>query len=340
VAKDVGQVIAGRYRLVEILGRGGMGTVWRAIDESLGREVAIKQMLLLSDVDVVERLVLYARMEREARAAARLKHPGIITVYDRGVGRDGRPWIVMEIINGASLGDLITAEGRLTPPRVAGIGVQILDALTAAHESGVMHRDIKPNNILLDGDRVVLADFGIAAIDGDAALTHPGMPLGTASFMSPERIGGQPATTASDLWSVGATLYTAVEGHKPFTGPTLGAMCVAIATQNPASAVHAGPLAPMLEGLLRKDPARRFTAAQAMTMLAGIANGTEHEAAQDTGHPDEDTGQGDSVSGQPPEAGQDDTDRYTLRIDGTVAGHVVIGNANTITTDPTGQGNG
>ncbi|MFD8638170.1 serine/threonine-protein kinase, partial [Streptomyces sp. NPDC059656] len=268
---DLGRLLAGRYRLAEMLGQGGMGTVWRALDEQLGREVALKELRLPDDLDANRREAWIARLDREARAAARLKHPGVITVHDRIAGDDGRPWIVMELVRGRSLDDLIKEGGPLPPGKVAGIGRQVLDALRAVHATGVTHRDIKPANVLLEGERVVLTDFGIAAVEGEPGLTRSGALMGTPVYMSPEQVRGLQATAESDLWSLGATLFTAVEGHAPFGGAGSWAVFVAIATEEPAPAVRAGDLAPVLTGLLRKDPAQRLTAEEAYDLLAGPA---------------------------------------------------------------------
>ncbi|MFG2249000.1 serine/threonine-protein kinase [Spirillospora sp. NPDC048823] len=255
----VWRLLAGRYRLTGLLGRGGMGAVWQARDEHLDREVAVKELRLPEPLDDAQRRSWIARLDREARAAARLKHPGIVTVHDRVTGEDGRPWIVMELVRGQSLADLLKTEGPLPPQQVAQIGLQMLDALRTAHRAGITHRDIKPANVLLEDDRVVLTDFGIAAVEGDATLTASGAILGTPAYMAPEQVRGQDATPASDLWSLGATLYTAVEGHAPFQGANTGALFVAIATEDPAPPVHAGPLEPMLKALLHRDPAHRPT---------------------------------------------------------------------------------
>ncbi|MFB9835857.1 serine/threonine-protein kinase, partial [Actinoallomurus acaciae] len=268
----VGMVLADRYQILGPLGRGGMGAVWRARDTDLDRLVAIKELRLPDQVGDDERRVWYARMEREARATARLRHPGIVTVYERVVGDDGRPWIVMELIQGGSLQDVLRRQGRLPAPQVAAIGRQVLAALSAAHGRGIVHRDIKPANVLLEGDRAVLTDFGIAMLDGDVTLTHTGAILGTPAFMAPEQVRGDRATPRSDLWSLGATLYAAVEGHPPFSGPTHGSVFVAIATEDPAPPVHAGPLTEVLTGLLRKDPAERLTADAVRGPLDSIAD--------------------------------------------------------------------
>jgi eukaryotic-like serine/threonine-protein kinase len=263
-------VLGGRYRLTSLLGRGGMGAVWRARDEHLGREVAVKELRLPEHLSIDQRRTWIARLDREARAAAGLKHPGIITVHDRVTGEDGRPWIVMELVRGRSLEDLLRTEGPLPPPQVAQIGLQVLAALRAAHRAGITHRDIKPANVLLEDERVVLTDFGIAAVDGDATLTQSGAVIGTPAFMSPEQVRGLKATAASDLWSLGATLYAAVEGRPPFRGANTGAIFVAIATEDPPPAERAGPLGPTIMALLHRDPDRRLTTEQLHAQLTRL----------------------------------------------------------------------
>ncbi|MFA1537848.1 serine/threonine-protein kinase [Actinomadura monticuli] len=277
MADAEGQVLADRYRLVSLLGRGGMGAVWRARDEQLGREVAVKELRLPEQLDDAARRTWIARLDREARAAAGLRHPGIVTVHDRVAGDDGRPWIVMELVRGRSLDDLLKAEGRLPPARVAQIGLHLLDALRAAHQAGITHRDIKPANVLLEDDRVVLTDFGIAAVEGDATLTGTGAVLGTPAYMSPEQVRGEEVTAAADLWSLGATLYTAVEGRPPFEGAGTGAVFIAIATQDPTPPVHAGPLEPVLRTLLDRTPSRRPTPDRLHTQLTAVAQGRPPE---------------------------------------------------------------
>ncbi|MGI5204838.1 serine/threonine-protein kinase [Spirillospora sp. CA-108201] len=271
MAEDLERVLLGRYRLLDPLGRGGMGTVWRAYDERLGRQVAIKELRLPEGLSAEQRGAWTARLDREARAAARLRHPGIITVHDL-VTDDGQPWIVMELVPGPSLADLLAEQGPLSPERAAALGVRVLDALRAAHQAGIVHRDIKPANVLLEGDRVVLTDFGIAAVEGDATLTRSGVLLGTPAYMSPEQVRGLPAGAESDLWSLGATLHTAVEGRPPFAGSGPGAVFVAVATEEPAPAPNAGPLAPVLHGLMRKSAAERMTLDQALRTLDSLAS--------------------------------------------------------------------
>jgi serine/threonine protein kinase len=282
MAQDPGQLVAGRYHLVEVIGRGGMGAVWRARDETLGRDVAVKELVLPPVVGPAERAAFCARTIREARSAARLKHPGIVTIHDV-IQQDGLPWIIMEFVTGRSLAELIESAGPVPPAQVARIGLRILDALRAAHAAGIVHRDVKPANVLLesgsptggpdDGERVVLTDFGIAALDGDAAITQSGLILGTPAFMAPEQARGLQATERSDLWSLGATLYAAVEGGPPFRGPSSGAVFMALATDEPRPPVHAGPLAPVLGGLLRKNPAHRLSGDQTAVLLRRVADG-------------------------------------------------------------------
>ncbi|HEY3686800.1 MAG TPA: serine/threonine-protein kinase [Streptosporangiaceae bacterium] len=265
--------LVARYRLGRLLGAGGMGTVWRAYDELLGRDVAIKRIELADDTPADERAMLCARAAREARAAAMLDHPGIVTVHDV-VEPDGRPWIIMELVEGRSLDDAVAAEGPFPPRRVAAIGALLLDALAAAHTKGLLHRDVKPANVLLaDDGRVVLTDFGIAALDGDPALTRAGALLGSPGFIAPERLRDDPSGPASDLWSVGATLYAAVEGRAPYDAATPLAALGAVLTGDAPPPVRAGPLAPVLLRMLDRDPAARITTADAAAALRRVADG-------------------------------------------------------------------
>jgi eukaryotic-like serine/threonine-protein kinase len=262
-----GRLLAGRYRLLSALGRGGMGVVWQARDELLGRKVAIKQILLPPELPDEEQEILRRRTLREARSAARLSHPNVVAVYDV-VEEDGRPWIVMELVQSSTLADAIREYGPLPPAEVARIGLQVLAALQAAHSAGVLHRDVKPSNVLLTGEgRVVLTDFGIATLEGDPSLTTSGTLLGSPAFIAPERIQGRGAGTESDLWSLGATLYTAVEGRPPYDrGAPLPTLAAAV-TEAPEPPQLAGPLWPGLEGLLRKNPADRIDAWEARRLL-------------------------------------------------------------------------
>ncbi len=273
-----GRVIAGRYNLQHPIGRGAMGVVWRARDQILDRDVAVKEVVISSLIGEEERRNAYKRTLREARTAARLSHRGLVAVYDVAE-EDGRPWIVMELVPSRSLDQVLTVEGRLAPLRVARIGQQLLSALAAAHLAGVLHRDVKPSNVLIATDRTgtgwderaVLTDFGIAQFEGDPRLTQTGMVMGSPGFTAPERIRGGDATPASDLWSLGATLYAAVEGRGPYEqrGGAITTMSAIINEDAPVAA-HAGRLAPVIEALLRRDPSSRPAAPAAARMFAYV----------------------------------------------------------------------
>lgn len=259
--------IANRYRLLDRLGSGGMGTVWRGKDELLGRIVAVKELQPPTRLDEVDRAVMRERTLREARAAARLSHPNAVTVYDV-VEEDGRPWIVMELLDSRSLAQVIRTTGPVSPRRAAGIGLDVLSALEAAHAAGIVHRDVKPGNVMISDDgRAVLTDFGIATLDGDSHLTTTGLLVGAPAYVAPERARGDRPGPASDLWALGATLYAAVEGRPPFDRDSAMATLSALMTEDIPPAGSAGPLAPVLDGLLVKDPARRLSARQARQLL-------------------------------------------------------------------------
>ncbi|MFI6445499.1 serine/threonine-protein kinase [Kitasatospora sp. NPDC050543] len=272
-AAEVERVLAGRYELGERLGRGGMGTVWRARDRMLDREVAVKELTVrhLSEEDLE---ILQSRMKREARAAARIKHPGVITIHDV-LEQDGRPWIVMELVDGRSLADVISQDGTLLPREAAEVGMQVLAALHRGHQLGVLHRDVKPPNVLLERGtgRVVLLDFGIATFEGSAELTRPGDLVGSPDYLAPERAQGERPGPASDLWGLGATLYAAVEGESPFrrTSP-LTTLAAVVADPLPEPR-RAGALGPVLAALMAKAPEDRPTADEAMRMLAEVTDG-------------------------------------------------------------------
>ncbi|MCW2600140.1 MAG: serine/threonine protein kinase [Frankiales bacterium] len=254
------RLIADRYRLLGRLGSGGMGTVWRARDELLHREVAVKEVRLPAGLPEDERDQLRERTLREARAAARLDSPHAVTVYDV-VEEDGNPFLVMELVEAPTLSSVVRDQGPLPPHRVAEIGLSLLAALEAAHAQGIVHRDVKPSNVLLRPDgRVVLSDFGIAHTTGDASLTSTGLLLGSPSYIAPERARGLGSRPESDLWSLGATLFTAVEGRAAFdTGEALTTMTAVVAGE-PAPFELAGPLTPVLAGLLVREPEDRLDA--------------------------------------------------------------------------------
>jgi hypothetical protein len=267
------RLLAGRYRLLSVVGRGGMGTVWRALDETLDREVAVKEVLLPSGLSDEERHTRHQRTLREARASARLNHPGVVTVHDV-VDEDDRPWIVMELVQARSLQDVLDEDGPLPPGRVAAVGRQIVGALRAAHAIGILHRDVKPANVLVtEDDRAVLTDFGIAQMAGDATLTGTGLIMGSPAYMPPERVNGDRAIPASDLWALGATLYAACEGKAPHHRSDAMAVLAAVMTQDVPPPKNAGPLAPVLLGLLERDPVRRMGAESAEEALAAVASG-------------------------------------------------------------------
>lgn len=268
-----GTVVGGRYELRAAIGTGGMGTVWRATDTQLGREVAVKEVVPPTGVTGEERDAMYERMLREARAAASIAHPSVVQVYDV-VTDGGRPWIVMELLDARSLADIILSDGPLGPRAVAKIGVALLGALEMAHAAGVLHRDVKPANVLICADgRCVLTDFGVARLPTDAELTTPGMVLGSPYFISPERALGAAFGPPSDLFSLGVSLYTAVEGRPPFDrGDPISTMH-AVVEDEPVPTERAGALGPVLYGLLEKDPDRRYDAATAREQLRELLAG-------------------------------------------------------------------
>ncbi|MFE7896336.1 serine/threonine-protein kinase [Streptomyces sp. NPDC057424] len=267
-----GRLIAGRYRLLAKLGHGGMGTVWRAKDETVDREVAVKEPRVPEHLPERERANAFERMRREARAAARLDHPAVVDVHDVAVVED-QPWIVMELVRGRSLGDALQ-EGTLSAREAARIGLEILGALEAAHAAGILHRDVKPDNVLLGRyDRVVLTDFGIAQIEGETNLTDTGGFVGSPEYIAPERVLGQRPGPASDLWSLGVVLYAATEGVSPFRRSNTPATLQSVLNATPAPPASArGPLAEAINGLLDKDPARRPSAAQVRALLEAAAH--------------------------------------------------------------------
>lgn len=275
-----GLLVAGRYRLVDAIGSGGMGRVWRAHDELLHRAVALKELTAALYVSESDRTVLLARTRAEARAAARINHSAVVTVHDV-LEHDGRPWIVMELVEGRSLADAVKQDGRVEPTEAARIGLWVLRALRAAHSAGVLHRDVKPGNVLLaDDGRVLLTDFGIAQIDGDTTITRTGEVVGSVDFLAPERIRGHDPGQSSDLWALGATLYTAVEGLSPFRRTSPLSTMQAVVEEEPAVPRYAGPLAPVIAALLRKEPAARPDTDGTERLLAEAAEGRLPDEAQ------------------------------------------------------------
>ncbi|MEV8513909.1 serine/threonine-protein kinase [Dactylosporangium sp. NPDC051484] len=267
-------LIAERYRLIESLGAGGMGRVWLARDEVLRRDVAIKEVIPPESLTPDERDELRMRTLREARAAARLNDANVVRIYDV-VHTEQAPWIVMEYVPSRSLHQVIAEDGPLPPDRVVQIGLAVLAALKAAHGAGVLHRDVKPGNVLLaDTGRVVLTDFGLAVFEGgDGAVTRPGLILGSPQYISPERAREGTSGPESDMWALGATLYAAVEGRSPYARSTTYATLTALATEEPDPPTRAGVLKPVLGALLRKDPRARADVAETERLLQRAAAG-------------------------------------------------------------------
>ncbi|MFJ9345724.1 protein kinase [Streptomyces sp. NPDC101237] len=275
-----GLLIAGRYRLADIIGSGGMGRVWRAHDEVLHRAVAIKELTAALYVSESDQAVLLARTRAEARAAARINHSAVVTVHDV-LEHDGRPWIVMELVEGHSLADEVKERGRVEPREAARIGLWVLRALRAAHGAGVLHRDIKPGNVLLGRDgRVLLTDFGIAQIEGDTTITRTGEVVGSVDYLAPERVRGHDPGPSSDLWALGATLYTAVEGRSPFRRTSPLTTMQAVVEDEATEPRNAGPLEPVITALLRKEPDQRPGPEETEHMLAEAAEGRRPNGAQ------------------------------------------------------------
>ncbi|WP_328449142.1 serine/threonine protein kinase [Streptomyces sp. NBC_00386] len=262
------RVIAGRYRLDARIGRGGMGVVWRATDQLLGRRVAVKELALDDSLSAEESRLQRDRTLREARAVAQLHHPHIIVVHDV-VEDDERPYIVMELIDGGSLAERISANGPVDAREAARIGIDLLGALRRAHEAGVLHRDLKPANVLVEAgtDRIVLTDFGIAQVAGATTLTETGAFVGSPEYTAPERMAGARSGPESDLWSLGALLCTVLSGASPFRRDSLGGILHAVVVDEIRPPAQAAPLLPVVRGLLERDPERRLDAAEAERML-------------------------------------------------------------------------
>ncbi|MFE2181249.1 serine/threonine-protein kinase [Streptomyces sp. NPDC059455] len=267
------RLIGGRYELGNRLGRGGMGTVWRAYDKMLAREVAAKELNVASDDHEYHRRL--RRALREARTVARVHHPHVVGVHDL-VEHDDRLWIVMELIDGPNLARRIADDGPLTPRHTAALGLQLLGALEAVHAAGALHRDIKPANVLLRRDGgAVLTDFGIAALEDDESLTTTGELLGSIGYMAPERLTAEEVGPPSDLWSLGATLSAVASGVSPFQRSTGAAALHAVTFADPVIPERVGPLRPVVEALLNKSPDQRPSAATVGAALRRVADGAE-----------------------------------------------------------------
>ncbi|MDQ3952845.1 MAG: serine/threonine protein kinase, partial [Actinomycetota bacterium] len=277
--QDTDRVVRSRYALERPIGRGGMGTVWRATDRLLRRAVAVKEVQLPQAVPENERAVTRSRVLREARAAARISHPGAVIVYDV-VEEDERPYIVMDLVEAPTLEDVVRRKGPLDEARVARLGLEVLGALEAAHSQDIVHRDVKPANVMLpEGRHAKLADFGIASVKGDPRLTATGLVLGSPSYMAPEQAKEDVTGPASDLWSLGATLYFAVEGEPPFDRGQAIPTLTAVVGEDPRPLRKARALRGPIEALLEKDPARRPAAAAVRQMLEETLAGRAPAAA-------------------------------------------------------------
>ena len=273
ITQPVGRVVAGRYRLRRLLGRGGMGAVWLAVDERLRRPVAMKQPVFASAATDEERLAARARLRSEARLTARVGHPGTVRIFDFAE-EAGEPWIVMEALPGQTLEAALGDHGPHSVGQVTGLGLQLLEVLEAAHRAGVVHRDVKPGNVQLCGRaRVVLTDFGIAAATRDGSGGFDGTVSGSPAYMAPEQVHGGRVEPASDLFSLGATLYAAVEGRSPFAKGCPVATLAAVVDDPPAPLLRAGPLGPIIDRLLAKDPRQRLGTHQARRALRAIQGG-------------------------------------------------------------------
>ncbi|MFE4333663.1 serine/threonine-protein kinase [Streptomyces sp. NPDC056831] len=313
-----GRLLAGRYRLGEVLGRGGMGTVWRAVDETLGRTVAVKELRFPTAIDEDEKRRLITRTLREAKAIARIRNNGAVTVYDV-VDEDDRPWIVMELIEGKSLAEAIREDGVLTPKHAAEVGLAILDVLRSAHREGILHRDVKPSNVLIAEDgRVVLTDFGIAQVEGDPSVTSTGMLVGAPSYISPERARGHKPGPPADLWSLGGLLYASVEGSPPYDKGSAIATLTAVMTEPLDPPKNAGPLEEVIYGLLARDPDQRLDDAGARALLNDVIHAPEKpdpvvpppaDATQIMALPGQAAEPGSKAASKPGESGEGARDR-------------------------------
>jgi hypothetical protein len=283
-------VIADRYVLAEPVGSGGMGVVWRGFDELLQRPVAVKELHFPADVDSGERERLARRTLREARAVAKVDDPSAVRVFDI-VEQDGRPWIVMEYLDGVTLTELLRERGPLPEHEVVRVGQALLNALDAAHSAGVLHRDVKPSNVMVSPEgRVALTDFGIAtSIDGESGdTTSSGVIVGSPAYMAPERARGEPPSPASDLWSLGATLWTAAEGRAPFDGPTAIATMTSVATEPPPVCQRCdGALGSLLQRMMARDPNDRPTLDDVRRELSALRGTASHRPVATQPYPTE-----------------------------------------------------
>src|SRR6185369_5644166 len=296
LAGESERLLAGRYRLLAVIGRGGMGAVWRARDELLNRDVAVKEIVWPAQLDAEEREMARRRAVREAQLAARVRHPNVVGVYDI-VQEGDRPSIVMELVPFRSLRDAVAEDGPMTPAEAARIGLSVLAALRAVHEAGVVHRAVKPANILLGPEgRIVLADFGIAKAADSPALTASGVLVGSPSYLAPERARGGIAGPAADLWALGASLFAAVEGRPPFERDGVLATLTAVVADELDPAPHAGPLRPVIEGLLDKDPATRLDIPRTEHLLLQAESAVSGEPAATQAVPAAES----TAEGQPP----------------------------------------
>lgn len=280
-------VVADRYELLDTVGRGGFGVVWRACDTLLQRHVAVKEIHIPGFLSDDDRRELREKVLREARSAARLDHPNAVTVYDV-LDDDGRPVIVMELVEAPNLAQIVATGGPLAPAEAARIGLEVLDVLTAAHARGIVHRDVKPANVMVgESGRVRLGDFGVAAILDDPTVSTSGALTGSPAYMAPEQATNNRAVPESDLWSLGATLYFAVEGRPPFDKGSPLPTLTSIVQDPPRPAERAGPLLPVLEGLLVKDPVARLPADELRGRLQKVAGGLAAPAPTATARADD-----------------------------------------------------
>ncbi|MDQ4071038.1 MAG: serine/threonine protein kinase, partial [Actinomycetota bacterium] len=276
------QLVADRYELLDTVGRGGFGVVWRARDTLLERHVAVKEIHIPGFLNEEDRAELREKVLREARAAARLDHPNAVTVFDV-IDDDGHPVIVMELVDAPNLAEIVAREGPLPPDEAAQIGLEVLEVLRAAHERGIVHRDVKPANVMVsESGRVRLGDFGVAALLDDPTVTTSGAITGSPAYMAPEQATNNGAVPESDLWSLGATLYFAVEGRPPFDKGAPLPTLTSIVQDPPRPPERAGPLAPVLEGLLVKDRSARLNPDELQSRLTEVASGKSAPRPDDT----------------------------------------------------------